>query len=227
MSTAHRPTFNPAIASEIMGGVLRHGASGSMMAKDQKGQTKMKLRVDGQNSEADVKGRDLRAELEDRERKAFEIKAKEKSEYARPPAPVRLYLPLRLTYARFPSSSKPPKKTDGGKQPAAVPAIAGGASYQGLSIAAKGIDADDTDSEEEDSDEDDDDDDETEMLMLELEKIKKERAAEAAAKVSSLALSPAAPGEWRRLARHGAASFCVTSLRQRVFFARAPCFAFS
>jgi hypothetical protein len=79
MSTAHRPTFNPAIASEIMGGVLRHGASGTLMAKDQKGQTTMKLRQDGQNSEADIKGRDLRAELEDRERKAFEIKNKEKS----------------------------------------------------------------------------------------------------------------------------------------------------
>ena len=61
MTTAHRPTFNPAVASEIQGGILRHGADKILSSKDQLAHTKLKVRQDGQNSVNDLEGRDLRA----------------------------------------------------------------------------------------------------------------------------------------------------------------------
>ena len=89
MTTAHRPTFNPAIASEIQGGVLRFGANKTLSSKDQTAHTKLKLRQDGQNSAGDLETRDLRAELEERER-AARIKGTTFSLHLEPPRPPLL-----------------------------------------------------------------------------------------------------------------------------------------
>ena len=79
--------------------------------------------------------------------------------------------------------------TAGGSSSAASAAVGTIASYEApAAIAPKGIDADDTDDDDDDDDdEDEDDDDETELLMRELEKIKRERAADAAAKEAAAA----------------------------------------
>lgn len=70
MTTAARPTFDPA-----RGGTGRSendlGAlSKQYSSRDLPGHTKLKYRQDGQNSATDVKNRDFRRELEDRERQS-------------------------------------------------------------------------------------------------------------------------------------------------------------
>jgi hypothetical protein len=64
MTTSHRPTFNAAI-----GGAARTtGYSKIVSAKDQIGFTQIKYRELGQNSQHEMNARDLRQELELKER---------------------------------------------------------------------------------------------------------------------------------------------------------------
>jgi protein CWC15 len=67
MSTAGRPTFNPAVGNANQGGWRKIVPSVAVSAKDQRGHTKLKFRQTGQNSIAEVKARDLKAELEEKE----------------------------------------------------------------------------------------------------------------------------------------------------------------
>ncbi|CAN0543680.1 unnamed protein product, partial [Ectocarpus sp. 12 AP-2014] len=79
MTTAHRPTWAPAqaAASDIgnwsTGGKKRQ-ASQAVSAHDLPSQTTLKFRKTGQNSEAELRKRDVRAEVEDSERRALDEK---------------------------------------------------------------------------------------------------------------------------------------------------------
>uniref|UniRef100_A0A7S1SNE1 Cwf15/Cwc15 cell cycle control protein n=1 Tax=Tetraselmis chuii TaxID=63592 RepID=A0A7S1SNE1_9CHLO len=69
MTTAHRPTWAPAMGHEEQGGMRIFAASTAHSAKDQAGQTKMKFRKIGQGAKGELKDRDLKAELEMKEAK--------------------------------------------------------------------------------------------------------------------------------------------------------------
>lgn len=88
MSTAHRPTWNPAQGKEVIDYIsilllrciltLSKIKSGSRQfsARDVASQTKLKFRQPGQTSTVDVQKRDLRAELLKAEQEAKERKRK-------------------------------------------------------------------------------------------------------------------------------------------------------
>lgn len=120
--------------------------------------TKLKFRQDGQSSVNDVSQKDLRSQLEDKERKHI---AKTKGiNFEEERKKDMLLLEQGVG------------ETAGGKAPRA--------------LVPKAIDADDEDDPESgsSSDDDDDDEDDEEELMKELERIKKERAEEAAKKAA-------------------------------------------
>jgi len=67
MTTAHRPTWHPAVASLSNGGI-KNMQSVIVSARDLSGHTKLKFRHAGQNSHDELQARDLKAELLARER---------------------------------------------------------------------------------------------------------------------------------------------------------------
>jgi hypothetical protein len=71
MTTAHRPTWAPAVGGEEQGGSRWFKPSIQTSAKNLPGHTKLKFRQTGQNSEAELQHMDLKAELEAKERKHF------------------------------------------------------------------------------------------------------------------------------------------------------------
>uniref|UniRef100_A0A7S3TLX6 Cwf15/Cwc15 cell cycle control protein n=1 Tax=Emiliania huxleyi TaxID=2903 RepID=A0A7S3TLX6_EMIHU len=154
MTTAHRPTFHAAIGGKEQGGGRYVAGVSRVHVHDLAGQLTVKRREHGQGTQAELRGKDLRAELEERE--AEHLKAIGKASGApalKPPPP-----PPDLGDEDDDALIIDPDDADDKHAPA--PLTAATAS---------------------DSDEDDDDDeDETEELMRELERIKKERAAEAA-----------------------------------------------
>ncbi|PUU72655.1 Pre-mRNA-splicing factor Cwf15/Cwc15 [Tuber borchii] len=167
MTTAHRPTFDPARGKEAPKGPAYH-------QRLLPAHTKLKVRKPGQGGDADSEVRDLRADLLKAEAAHFAKKGKG--------------VPLPEA-----NGSKSPERVEGSGQKRAIGGSgdsddAGGEPEEG-SLEAKrqrileetrDIDADsdggsDSDSSEEDSD-DEDEEDETAELLRELEKIKKERA---------------------------------------------------
>ncbi|GLC44620.1 hypothetical protein PLESTB_001326600 [Pleodorina starrii] len=153
MTTAHRPTWAPAIGGEEQGGMRIFKPSVAVSAKNLPAHTKLKFRQEGQSSVEDVRAKDLRAELEAKERKHFAKKSGAPSDFEE-----ERQRDLKLLEAAPP---------DG----------------QTRQLVPKAIDADDEDPESSESSSDDDDDDDEEALLLaELERIKKERAEEAAKK---------------------------------------------
>ncbi|GMH42743.1 hypothetical protein BSKO_10662 [Bryopsis sp. KO-2023] len=76
MTTAHRPTWAPALGGEEQGGNRLFVPSRAYSAKDQPSHTKLKFRVEGQQSKSEVKDRDLLLELEEKEQKHFEEERK-------------------------------------------------------------------------------------------------------------------------------------------------------
>lgn len=70
MSTAHRPCFHPAVGRSAQGGYRVIAPSGK--SRGEGGDRTMKLRAAGQNAPSEVAGRDLKAELEARERRHLE-----------------------------------------------------------------------------------------------------------------------------------------------------------
>ncbi|KAG0633093.1 Pre-mRNA-splicing factor Cwf15/Cwc15 [Tuber brumale] len=167
MTTAHRPTFDPARGKEAPKGPAYH-------QRLLPAHTKLKVRQPGQGGDADSEVRDLRAELLKAEAMHFAKKGKGIS-------------PLEA------NGSGSPERAEGGGQKRAIEDSGDGDDAGGEpkeeSLEAKrrrileetrDIDADsdggsDSESSEEDSD-DDDEEDETAELLRELEKIKKERA---------------------------------------------------
>ncbi len=75
MTTAHRPTWAPAIGGEEQGGSKWFKPSIQVSSKNLPGHTKLKFRQQGQGAVDEVRERDLRAELEEKERKHFAKKS--------------------------------------------------------------------------------------------------------------------------------------------------------
>jgi len=150
MSSAGRPTFVSAKGGSDQGGNRMHVSTRQYSSKDLAGHTKMKQRQTGQNTSSEVSKRDLKRELEDKERKVAiergrKDSRKEDKEDKREPV---------LSIKEKGESDR--KERD------------------------KNIDADDSDesSEDESSDDESDSEDETDELLRELERIKKEREQE-------------------------------------------------
>jgi protein CWC15 len=74
MTTAARPTWAPAKGGHEQGGVRMFGPSQKFSSRDLASHTNLKLRKDGQDTTEDLRKRDLRDELEDRERHHFSSK---------------------------------------------------------------------------------------------------------------------------------------------------------
>uniref|UniRef100_A0A2M4ASM7 Putative pre-mrna-splicing factor cwc15 n=1 Tax=Anopheles triannulatus TaxID=58253 RepID=A0A2M4ASM7_9DIPT len=153
MTTAARPTFDPARGGTGRGEKDLSALSKQYSSRDLPGHTKLKYRDQGQNTAEELRNRDFREELEKRERDSK------------------------------PKSSAASIARRGGAEPAnsALSSSATGSSStkrQKLEAAPQNLDADDpVDSDNSDSDSDEDD---TAALLAELNKIKQERAAEQA-----------------------------------------------
>ncbi|CAN1193849.1 Spliceosome-associated protein CWC15 homolog [Linum perenne] len=154
MTTAARPTWAPAKGGNEQGGSRVFGASQKFSSRDLAAHTTLKPRREGQDTQDELEKRNLREELEERERRHFSSKDKS---YSDDRDRSRRGSQLLLEGSRRDAEDR---------------------------IIPRSIDADDSDGEtnnnDESDDEDDDDDDEdnTEALMAELERIKKERAEE-------------------------------------------------
>ncbi|CAM6048827.1 unnamed protein product [Sphagnum compactum] len=151
MTTAARPTWAPAKGGHEQGGVRMFGPSQKFSSRDLASHTTLKIRKDGQDTTEDLRKRDLRDELEDRERHHFSSKERNYSD----------------DRDRRKVSSVSGGYLEGSKRDADE------------RMPVKNIDADDSDAEaKSDSDESSDDEDDTAELLAELERIKKERAEE-------------------------------------------------
>jgi len=153
MSTAHRPTWDPAQAKDVKGG------SRQFSVRDMAAHTKLKFRQPGQTTTSDVKKIDLRAELLLAEEEA---RNKKRKAAGLPPLAVengavdeevskrRKLLQDALNLDKDDDDEDEDMNGDKGGE-------------------------DNAEESEEDSDDDEDD---TAMLLRELEKIKRERAEE-------------------------------------------------
>ncbi|KZS88199.1 Cwf15/Cwc15 cell cycle control protein [Sistotremastrum niveocremeum HHB9708] len=179
MSTAHRPTWDPAQAKEVKGG------SRQFSARDMAAQTKLKFRQPGQSSTGEVARLDLRQEL-----LAAEAEAKEKKRKAQGLPPSADSTSLSIENGASEESNKRRKllqealeldrddDDDDDKSDA-------DAEVEDKTNGKAGSDEDgeekeNEEKEDEDDDDDDDDEDDTAELLRELEKIKRERAEEKA-----------------------------------------------
>ncbi|MEW5302110.1 MAG: hypothetical protein WDW36_004920 [Sanguina aurantia] len=150
MTTAHRPTWAPAVGGEEQGGARWFVKSKQVSSKNAPGQTTLKFRVEGQGTGAEVNKRDLRAELE-----AKELKHRAK-----------------VGGAAFEEERQ--------RDLLLLEAGPGDGGRAAKQLVPKAIDADEEDGEVESSSDADDDEDDEEELRAELDRIKKERAEEAA-----------------------------------------------
>jgi protein CWC15 len=82
MTTAHRPTWAPAMGHEEQGGLRQRVPTMMQSAKSMPSQLRMKTRQAGQATAEEVERRDLRAELEARERKHAKLDKREDFERA-------------------------------------------------------------------------------------------------------------------------------------------------
>jgi len=183
MSTAHRPTWDPAQAKEVKGGTRQYSV------RDMASQTKLKFRQPGQTSTAEVSKKDLRAELMLAEREARDRKRKAAGLPVEEPEPVpqrqaieseeankrrkMLSEAVELDRDDDEEEEKKKRKDDADEDEEMADGEVGGE--------GKANDDDDDSDDSDDSDEDD-----TAELLRELEKIKRERAEEKARQESEL-----------------------------------------
>lgn len=151
MTTAARPTWAPAKGGNEQGGTRIFGPSQKYSSRDMAAHTTLKPRKDGQDTQDELQKRNLREELEERERRHFSLKDKS-------------YIDDR---DRRKGSQLLLEGTKREAEDRIVP----------RSVDADDSDVE-VRSEDESDDDDDDDEDDTEALMAELEQIKKERAEE-------------------------------------------------
>ncbi|KAI0752782.1 Pre-mRNA-splicing factor Cwf15/Cwc15 [Daedaleopsis nitida] len=153
MSTAHRPTWDPAQAKDVKGG------SRQFSVRDMAAHTKLKFRQPGQTSTTEVAKRDLRAELLAAEAEARERKRKAEGKPA-------------LAVENGNAAAREGQDEESNKRRKLL--------QDALELDKD--DDDDEEGENEDEDEDDDEDedeeDDTAELLRELERIKRERAEE-------------------------------------------------
>lgn len=185
MSTAHRPTWDPAQAREVKGGSRQYSS------RDMAAHTKLKFRQPGQTSAAEVMKRDLRLELLAAEEEARE--RKRKAEGLPPTKPTAAIENGTSTSNGEDEANKRRKllqeaieldkddddDDDDERRPA------------DKDDGEKNEDDEEKDEDDEDEDDEDDDEDETAELLRELEKIKRERAAEKARQESEKSASDA------------------------------------
>jgi len=172
MTTAHKPTWHPAVGTAHQGGYRYHASRVQYSSRDMASHTKLKVRQVGQNAPEEMESRDAKAELEDRERKHQEkIKAEKRKAGL-------------LTYAEESTenpveaiehiSEKEKGEDESEEAPAPVDPIKAIAGVDWKKI----DDGDDSDSDN-DEDKSEDELNEEAELKKELAKIKKEREAEA------------------------------------------------
>ena len=75
MTTAHRPTWQPAKGGEEQGGARYFAPSAMTRAKDLASHTQLKYRQDGQATDAELASRDLKLELQEKELEAARKRA--------------------------------------------------------------------------------------------------------------------------------------------------------
>ncbi|CAL3970742.1 unnamed protein product [Diplocarpon coronariae] len=149
MTTAHRPTFDPARGKDAQRGPAYH-------QRLLPAHTQLKVRQPGQGGDANREVRDLRAELLQAEAAHF---AKVKGG----PAPV-----IEEKRVEAGGEKRQLEEGEGEEDPEAK--------RRRILEETRDIDADSEEDEEDSSDDDSDDEDETAELQRELEKIKRERA---------------------------------------------------
>ncbi|KAJ6028050.1 hypothetical protein N7540_003626 [Penicillium herquei] len=157
MTTAHRPTFDPAQGKEALRGPAYH-------QRLLPAYTHLKVRQPGQGGDADNEVRDLRAEL---------LKA-EAAHFAK-----KNGVPVDETAATEPAPKRQLESTPADAENEGGEVEDPEAKRRRILEETRDIDADSDGSEEDSSEEEDSDDDDDEAaLMRELEQIKKERAAQ-------------------------------------------------
>nr|XP_019552345.2 LOW QUALITY PROTEIN: protein CWC15 homolog [Aedes albopictus] len=157
MTTAARPTFDPARGGSGRGEKDLSALSKQYSSRDLPSHTKLKYRDPGQGTSEELRSRDFREELEKRERESKSGKGPSAS--GAPSSVVRRAIEANSSGGGAGASSSKRQKVDASPQ---------------------NLDADDpVDSENSDSDSDEDD---TAALLAELNKIKRERAQETAKK---------------------------------------------
>lgn len=151
MTTAARPTWAPAKGGNEQGGTRIFGPSQKYSSRDIASHTTLKPRREGQDTQEELQKRNLREELEDRERKHFSSKDKSYHDDRDRRRSNQLLL----------------EGTKRGNEVRIAP----------RNDDADDSDVEVNNDDDSDDDEDDDEDD-TEALLAELERIKKERAEE-------------------------------------------------
>lgn len=152
MTTAARPTWAPAKGGNEQGGTRIFGPSQKYSSRDIASHTTLKPRREGQDTQDELQKRNLREELEERERKHFS--SKDKSYHDDRDRRKSNQLLLEGT-KRGNEARIAPRNDD-----------------------ADDSDVDVNNDDDSDDDDEDDDEDDTEALLAELERIKKERAEE-------------------------------------------------
>ncbi|KAF9478115.1 Cwf15/Cwc15 cell cycle control protein [Pholiota conissans] len=178
MSTAHRPTWDPAQAKDVKGG------SRQFSVRDMAAHTKLKFRQIGQTSKDEVKKRDLRTEL-----LAAEQEARNKKRKAEGKPPLVEDVPA-------PADEESNKRRKLLQEAIALDKEDDSDEEENEGPKDKGkAKAEDEEEEEDESEEDSDEEDDTAELVRELEKIKRERAAEKARLESEQSATEAASRE--------------------------------
>lgn len=150
MTTAARPTWAPAKGGNEQGGTRIFGPSQKYSSRDLASHTTLKSRREGQDTHEELQKRNLREELEERERRHVSSKDKSYDDRDR-----RKGSHLLLEGAKRDTEDRIiPRSVDADDSDVEVK------------------------SDDESDDDDDDDEDDTEALMAELEQIRKERAEE-------------------------------------------------
>ncbi|KAH8408926.1 hypothetical protein KR009_003781 [Drosophila setifemur] len=167
MTTAARPTFDPARGGSGRGEKDLSALSKQYSSRDLPGHTKLKYRETGQGTSEEIRTRDFRKELEERERDARSGAASGKAL----PSIVRKAIEANNTAGGGGNKRAKPDPASGVQQQAQL--------QQHQQQQAANLDADEpleNDSSDSDSDSDDDD----AALLAELQKIKQERLQETA-----------------------------------------------
>ncbi|GAB4845900.1 hypothetical protein Ancab_024904 [Ancistrocladus abbreviatus] len=154
MTTAARPTWAPAKGGNEQGGTRIFGPSQKYSSRDLAAHTTLKPRREGQDTQEELQKRNLREELEERERKHFTSKDKSYNEDRDRRKGSHLLL-------------------EGSKRDAEDRIVPRSVDADDSDVEVKSNNESD-----DDDDDDDDDEDDTEALLAELEQIKKERAEE-------------------------------------------------
>uniref|UniRef100_A0A3N7EL86 Uncharacterized protein n=1 Tax=Populus trichocarpa TaxID=3694 RepID=A0A3N7EL86_POPTR len=152
MTTAARPTWAPAKGGNEQGGTRIFGPSQKYSSRDLAAHTTLKPRKEGQDTKEELLKRNLREELEERERRHFSSKDKSYNDDRDRRKGNHLLL----------------EGTKRDTEDRIIP----------RSVDADDSDVEVNNDDDRSDDDDDDDEDDTEALMAELERIKKERAEE-------------------------------------------------